>query len=300
MTRFRLLICDLDNTLYDWVEYFVASFYAMVDAAVALTGCDRERLLDDFRKVHQKYHDSEHPFSLLETETMRLLFPSCSTKELAKTLDQALHAFNSKRKKTLQLHPYVHEVLEALSSNGVQIVAHSESKFHAVIDRLRRLELTRHFARIYCQERTKIEHPYADSMEAREADVPATKIIELSHHQRKPDITVITEICSDLRVPLEETAYIGDSIAKDILMAKRAGIFAIWAAYGANHKSDTYEKLVRISHWTAEDVQQEKNLSQAAALVKPDFIARKSFAEILDPFELREKYLYSVATDKTA
>jgi FMN phosphatase YigB (HAD superfamily) len=54
--RFKLLICDLDNTLYDWVAYFVPSFYAMVDKVVELLGCDRERLLDDFRKVHQRHH----------------------------------------------------------------------------------------------------------------------------------------------------------------------------------------------------------------------------------------------------
>jgi hypothetical protein len=63
-----LLICDLDNTLYDWVGYFVPSFYAMVDTAVQITGCERETLLDDFRREHRARGDSEQPFALLETE----------------------------------------------------------------------------------------------------------------------------------------------------------------------------------------------------------------------------------------
>src|ERR1700737_3268202 len=71
----RLLICDLDNTLYDWVGYFVPSFYAMVDEAVRITGCDRETLLDDFRRVHQAREDSEQPFALLETETIKQIYP---------------------------------------------------------------------------------------------------------------------------------------------------------------------------------------------------------------------------------
>src|SRR4051794_31349072 len=71
MANKRLLVCDLDNTLYDWVSYFVASFNAMVDAAVEVMGCDRDELLDDLRAVHQRHHDSEHPFALLEAETVR-------------------------------------------------------------------------------------------------------------------------------------------------------------------------------------------------------------------------------------
>ena len=35
--------------------HLVPSFYAMVDEVVTITGCDRETLLDDFRRVHQAY-----------------------------------------------------------------------------------------------------------------------------------------------------------------------------------------------------------------------------------------------------
>ncbi len=71
----KMLVCDLDNTLYDWVGYFVPSFNAMVDAALPIIGCDREQLLDDLREVHQKHHDSEQPFALLETGSVRRRFP---------------------------------------------------------------------------------------------------------------------------------------------------------------------------------------------------------------------------------
>jgi FMN phosphatase YigB (HAD superfamily) len=88
--RFKLLICDMDNTLYDWVSYFVPSFYAMVDATVNLLGCDRDRLLDDFREVHQRHHDSEQPFALLETRTVSDFFKGLEKKKLLKHL---IHLF---------------------------------------------------------------------------------------------------------------------------------------------------------------------------------------------------------------
>src|SRR4051812_41457916 len=98
VARSKLLVCDLDNTLYDWVSYFVPSFYAMVDAVVAITGCEREKLLDDFRAVHQAHSDAEHPFALLETETIKRRYSSAKA---VKELDPAFHAFNSERKRHL-------------------------------------------------------------------------------------------------------------------------------------------------------------------------------------------------------
>src|SRR5579875_3155338 len=77
----RLFITDLDNTLYDWLSFFVPSLYAMVDAAVPLLGVDREQLLDELKEVHQKHGSSEHPFALLETRAVLALYPDCTPVE---------------------------------------------------------------------------------------------------------------------------------------------------------------------------------------------------------------------------
>ncbi|WP_156898637.1 HAD hydrolase-like protein [Bradyrhizobium erythrophlei] len=50
------------------------------------------------------------------------------------------------------------------------------------------------------------------------------------------------------------TAYIGDSLAKDVKMARAAGCFAIWAKYGVSKDEDMYAKLVKISHWSEDDI----------------------------------------------
>ena len=36
--RLKVLVCDLDNTLYDWVGFFVPALYAMVDETVRIWG----------------------------------------------------------------------------------------------------------------------------------------------------------------------------------------------------------------------------------------------------------------------
>ena len=258
----------------------------MVDEAVRITRCDREKLLDDFKEVHQKHHDSEHPFSLLETATIADLYSDKSNVELKELLDPAFYAFNAIRKKTLVLFPGVKETLDALKSNGIMMVAHTESNLFAVIDRMKRLSLTEYFQKIYCRERSLGNHPDDKVSKNWVSDFPMEKVKELTRHQRKPDETVLLEICSSCGIPPGHAAYVGDSMARDILMAKRADVFAIWAAYGARHDSENYGKLVRITHWTPEDVEREKQLAKQAQSIRPNFVAESSFADILKPFGL--------------
>lgn len=286
--RIRLLVCDLDNTLYDWFAFFVPSFYAMVDKTVEVTKCDREILLDDFRAVHQRHHDSEHPFSLLETDTIQRLFPNSTNRQIAEALDSAFHAYNSKRKENLKLHRGVKRTLEILERSDIKLVAHTESKLYPVVDRLRRFDLARYFSRIYCRERSLSDHPFPENSARWLEDFPMEKIVELSKHQSKPSIDVLLEICSKEGFEPREAAYIGDSMARDILMAKGAGVFAIWAAYGADHDPDQYARLVRITHWTKEDVDREVELKEAARKVAPDFVAEDSFADILQVIAINE------------
>lgn len=276
----RLLVCDLDNTLYDWVGYFVPAFYAMVDEAVRITGCDREELLDDMREVHRRHHDAEHPFALLEAQIIQRHFEGKSRREIAELLDPAFHAFNVQRKMHLALYPGVRECLELISEAGIKVVAHTESKLYSVVDRLTRLKLTPFFRRIYCRERASTGHPKEEVGAEWLNRFPTGKVIELSHHQRKPDPNVLREICADEGTLPSDAAYVGDSIARDILMAREAGVVAIWAKYGSVPDPDFYRQLVRVTHWTDTDIRRESELKKLARGVTPDFVLETGFGQI--------------------
>ncbi|MGH6867660.1 MAG: hypothetical protein ACREDA_02055, partial [Methylocella sp.] len=106
----------------------------MVDTAVEITGCDREGLLDDFRRVHQAHADSEQPFALLETETIERIYQGVPAPLVAKILDPAFHAFNSSRRRNIRLYPTVRETLNVLASSDLRLIAHTESKLYGVLD----------------------------------------------------------------------------------------------------------------------------------------------------------------------
>lgn len=277
----QLLVCDLDNTLYDWVDYFVPAFYAMVDTATEIMGCDKGELLQDLRKVHQKHSDTEHPYALLETEIVSSYFASLSPEEKAEHLDRAFHSFNSVRKKHLRLYDGVLETLNALKAENVSLVAHTEGKLYSVLGRLRQLNILDKFDSIYCRERSKGGLKSAAQSQQWLSEFSAVKIMELPPKDRKPNARVLLDICRLEGFCSSEAVYVGDSMGKDIYMAKQAGVFSVWAKYGNSVGSDKYDALVAVSHWTTEDIERESALKLAAMGTVPDVVLEKSFSEIL-------------------
>ncbi|MFN8700938.1 MAG: HAD family hydrolase [Rhodospirillales bacterium] len=277
----RLVILDLDNTLYDWVSFFVSSFYAMIDEAVAILNCDKEELLDDLRDVHRRWHDSEHPFALLETVIVASRFPGMSRSELKIVLDRAFHRFNSVRNKELRAYEGVVEGLGRIEELGAILIAHTESNVLAAQFRLNKLNLMGHFTKVYCREKSDSIHPDPQYAASPKSSGDDSKMHQLQRHQRKPSPEVLREILEEFDVSPDNAIYVGDSLSRDMKMAVDVGAKAVWAKYGTRHPPGAYEKLVRVTHWTDEDVARERVLSQAAKLVRPDFVAENGFDEVV-------------------
>ncbi len=275
-----LIICDLDNTLYDWYGYFVPSIYEMIDVAADVLGCETEEVAASMRVVHQRHHDSEHPFALLETDLVASRFPNSSPSELYEEFNSAFHAFNRSRVAHLKLFEGVVETLSSLNAIGLRVVAHTESKLFGAIDRVNRLGLEPYLTRIYCREETLSNHPVKGAFGEWLPEFNWTKVVRLPLSDVKPNARIIHDICSAEGFDAKDVVYVGDSLARDVMMAKHAGSFAVWAKYGAQPAPELYEKLVRISHWTAEDVEREKAIRSQAASVKPDFICHR-FADVM-------------------
>ena len=279
--RIRLLICDLDNTLYDWVTYFSTAFYAMVEVASQLLETSKDVLLDDLQEVHRKRHNSEEPWALLETRTVEARYAELSRAERKTLLDPAFYAFNRARKRTLAPYPGVIETLEIVSGSGCTIVGHTEATVVNALFRLHKLNLTRFLTALYAVEPLGLGHPDPKGAEILD-QVPSVRRLQL--HERKPDPEVLNEICFSLDKAAEETLYVGDSISRDIGMAKEAGVYSAWAKYGTKYDPEHWDRLVRITHWTDEDVKRATEAKRKYGSVLPDTILEESFSELRDQF----------------
>ncbi|PWE75950.1 hypothetical protein XF30_03440 [Bradyrhizobium sp. SUTN9-2] len=279
MNRFSLIIFDLDNTVYDWYAAFLPAFYEMVRVATGIIGCDQEQLLGELQQVHIRHHDVEHPFSLYETAIVQNLAASMGEDVVWQLLDPAFHAFNKLRKENLKLFPEAKETLTTLRSRGVDLVAYTDSTYFAACGRIERLGLSDFFKQVYCRERGESQRPHRWPILD---GVPVTdKVTEIPSHESKPNPRVLQDIVAKQSLPMSSVAYVGDSLAKDVLMAKRASCFAVWAKYGAHTDRQMYNSLIRISHWTAADIQREKNYANEAKDVTPDFVCERSISELL-------------------
>ena len=264
----ELLIVDLDNTLYDWIGFFVPAFYRMIDVAVEILKVDHETLLTDIQVVHQKYGNSEHPFALLETEIVKNRFPGKSCAELAKLLDPAFHAFNKKRKELLRLFPGVLETLQSIHESGCKIVAYTEADVRNSMFRIEALGIRQYISRLYAPMSQGLEHPHGEKSYVDESRNDFLWLLPKEY--RKPNPKILENIFIEFSLYPEKALYVGDSIIKDISMAKRAGTHAAWARYGTKYDKKLWEKLVRITHWTKEDAAREFQLRNETKGVFPD------------------------------
>ena len=265
----KLIITDLDDTLYDWMGFFIPSFYAMVDELINITGINKGTLLKEFKEEHQKYGSVEYPFVTLKLPSIQRKYNSLGDDELKIILGEAFHKFNSIRKQRMQLYAGVEGTLNLIYEKGITIIGYTESSQENGFYRLKKLGIDKYFKHVYVSK-SKFQSDYQSDEKI--------MIVET----KKPDKDVLLSICERENCCLNEAIYIGDSLTKDVYMAGKAGITSVWVNY-PKEKNDYYKMLVDISSWTEEDFLREALLKQefSESNMKPDF-SITSFKEIIN------------------
>lgn len=243
----KLVITDLDDTLYSWIGFFIPAFYDMVQELSGLIHVSEEELLREYKGVHQKAGSVEYPFATLNLPSVKKKYGGITDEQMKAELNPAFHKFNSTRKKLLKLYPGVEDTLNFLKDNHVTIVAYTESAEENGFYRLKKLGIDSYFKDVYV----------SDSLYKRADHIPSSPKTHIVHG-KKPNAGVLKEICRVEKVDRSEAVYIGDSLSKDMLMAKQAGILSIWCDFPRDDAQDLYSRLVAVSHWKEQDFQSER------------------------------------------
>jgi FMN phosphatase YigB (HAD superfamily) len=263
----RAVITDLDNTLYDWVTFFAHSFDAMVSELTRILDVDRQSLLAQFKEIHVRYGSTETPWAALELPTAQSRFPLLSSSEMAEKLGPAFSAFSASRKEYLQLYDGVSETLAKLVNQQIAVIGHTEALPVNAFYRLTLLGVADRFSRLYTAEGKMAEHPFPE----RSRTTPPSHLIRtLPQSEKKPSPEVLLDICRREGFSRGECLYVGDSLTRDVMMAKRAGVRAVWARYGTKYDPKLWDILVAVTHWSAEDVEREAKLKELSRDIHPD------------------------------
>src|SRR5262249_48928160 len=121
----KLVITDLDNTLYNWVDYFVPSFNAMLRELVRLTNLDEDTLRQSFKRVHQRHGTTEYSFAIEELDVLVSENAGLALSEILAKYDPAIKAFRRVRRRTLRLYEGVSATLQELGRQGKMVAAHT-------------------------------------------------------------------------------------------------------------------------------------------------------------------------------
>lgn len=251
----RLVVTDMDNTLYSWVDYIVPAVEAMVAQVCLATGFPKIKVVQSLKKVYEKYESNEYPFALQESSLYSEFNDFPSFDKLI--IEPARAAFSSARRKYLKPFPGVTETLVALKGRGIKVVALTDAPKNPAEQRAKLMGFDKLVDALYTlpgfqfpEDKDKGEKLIAPDILKREERGEyraACPVIELPRDYEKPNPEGLLRICKEHGVDPKNTLVVGDSLKKDVAVAKKVGALDCWAEYGTYYSVEYRERLDIIS-----------------------------------------------------
>ncbi|MFI6077705.1 HAD family hydrolase [Actinoplanes sp. NPDC051343] len=282
----KILITDLDNTLWDWFDAWYRSFSAMLAQLTETSGVPQEVLEREIRAIHQERGTTEYSWLIGE---IPVLIDTAAPADPAVVYDDAVHVLNSQRRATTRLYPGVKEGLMKLRRLDVRIVAYTESVAYWSEWRIRHTGLDGIIDVLYSAPDHDL--PAGRGIGDLRMLPPTEYGLKRTRHNHiprgvlKPNARVLQSILDEQGFHPEEAVYLGDSLMKDIAMAQQAGVMDVYAKYGESQSRAGYDLLRRVSHWSDADVAREREIAQSIDIVVPTVTCQRLFGEVLPLFE---------------
>lgn len=265
----KILVTDLDDTLYNWMNFFVPSFFSMVDKVAQITGLDKELLYGQYKDKHQFFGSVEYPYITLKLPAILALYPGKTEEELKEIFRPAFQIFNSVRDRNLTMFPGVEETLKAIQEMGITIVGFSESSQETGFYRLIKLGICQYFTHVYL-----LESEFSSDF------LPNDQVRKI--RSKKPNKDLLLQICEMEGFSPAEAIYTGDSLTKDVYMAHHAGITSVWVDH-PNKNPEYARQLLSVTSWTDQEYEAEqarkKEMDEKG--IAPDYVIH-NYSDLLN------------------
>jgi len=250
----RLVVTDMDNTLYSWIDYVVPAVEAMVDAVCESTGFKRIKVVQSLKAVYAKYESNEYPFALQES-SLFADFPEFGSFDKL-VIEPARIAVAGARRKYLRPYKNVVETLEQLKERKIPVVALTDAPRNPAEQRIRHMQLDQLLTAVYTlpgftfpagPDGEALVAPDILQKEVRGEYRAACPVIELPRDHEKPNPRGLLQICRTYAVDPRDVLVVGDSVKKDVGVAREVGAVDCWAEYGTYISLEYRERLDIIS-----------------------------------------------------
>jgi FMN phosphatase YigB (HAD superfamily) len=294
----KLIVLDIDNTVFNWVEYYVACMCAMMDKVSLLTGIDRAILFEESRPIFEREGSIEYPFLIQQLPSVIAYYEGDVARMLSEAVEEGRKAFNTTAKEALKPYDDVIATLEKVKDKypAIPIIALTDAPRYVAMWKLNKLGLLRFFSAVYGLPDPTIP------IDAATQEVKVDKEILVKHLQKfnfgfegririlpddyeKPGTKGLKTVLMDFDMEphLGDVLWVGDNLRKDVGLGKRLGVHTVWAQYGTIIRSEAKDLLLQFSPMgnVAKNVALDPKNSESP---QPDFVL-ESFADIMQAIE---------------
>lgn len=276
----RLLVLDVDNTLFDWLPYYAGSNSAMIETLAKLIAVPEERLVQEFRQVMANFEDNQS-FVLPQLPSMSGRGDYGDDSAVYQTCAEV---FIKQATSYLVPYPGVVNTLATIKHYRphIGIVALTDSPSLEAVWKIDELGLAHYFDGIY-----GLDHPpVIPTGQTLSAIVAAQlryrgnlKFMPSDH--AKPSTKGLKMIMNDYQLSAadkDQVVYAGDNFKKDIRLGKDAGVLTCWSEFGMPSDSPYLRQTIALSP----TIKVKQNVPDRGDLkFRPDVTLRK-FSDLLN------------------
>jgi phosphoglycolate phosphatase len=261
----KLLVLDIDNTVFDWVGYYVTSFSALLKTLEGIVRVPYATLAEEAKAVFNRQGSIEYPFLVQELPSVIKFYGPDIDRMLLEAVGPCRVRFNVEAEKLLVPYAGVYDTLAAIRGKypKLSIAALTDAPRYIAMWKLNKLGILQFFDAIYGLGDPKI--PISDEYGKVKVDAEilhkhlkqndfgfAGDIRVLPDEYEKPGLRGLKTVLMDFGLDEDSNhkkavVWCGDNLNKDVGLGKRLGIRTVWARYGANVPPKIKEKLAEFS-----------------------------------------------------
>ena len=302
---YKLIVTDIDNTVFDWVQYYVTAFNALLDTVATRIGSSRERLASEARDVFSEHGSIEYPFLAQELASVTKFYGGDIDRMLVEAVGPGREAFMMAAQSVLKPYNDVPHTLAAIKKRfpKLPIVALTDAPRYVAMWKLNKLGLLEHFDAVYglpdprvptCEinRRVKVD-PEILLKHLQQSNFGFKgKIRILPDDYEKPGVRGLKTVLMDydLDEPQEsrrDVLWIGDNLRKDVGLGNRLNVRSAWAEYGTRVSESNLASLSLFS--PPQNIQKNVYIkADDPSAPRPDVVFQ-SFADLLSEVGVGDK-----------
>jgi FMN phosphatase YigB (HAD superfamily) len=296
----KLIVTDIDNTVFDWVTYYTTAFSALLDHISKKIEVEWGQLAAEAKVVFAHHQSIEYPFLAQELPAVTKHYRDDIDAMLSELVAPARDVFLDQGRPLLRPYDGVIETFEALRSRfpEIPIVALTDAPRYVAMWKLNKLGLLPFFDAVYGLTDPRI--PVCELTRRAKVDPEILlkhlqqsrfgfqgKIRILPEDYEKPGTRGLKTVLMDYdldepKASRAEVLWIGDNLRKDVGLGERLGVKTVWAKYGTLIKDETMKKLHQFS--PEQNIHKNVNLSADHADTPRPQVILDQFSQVLNLF----------------